>query len=145
MEPSFVEETDISVILQYLECMSDLNAFSKNGWTSLMLAALQSSSAIARLLLKHGADPNFTTRSEENPSRPALAVAISNGRIESVQVLVAHGADIHTRDAAGLTAAALAEKLALRPFRQDEMASIASFLRDSVKSSVPRLLEPVSA
>ena len=109
-----------------------------------MLAAMQSSPEIVKLLLENGADPNLTTRSDENPSRSALAVAVSNGRIESVQTLIVYGADIYTRDAAGLTAAALAEKLALRSFRKDEMGAIALFLRDSAKSSVPRLLEPAA-
>jgi len=140
-----VEAADASAVSQCLRQGANPNAASENGWTPLMLAALHSSPVIVKLLLEHGADPNVTTHSQENPSRLALAVAVSNGRFEAVQMLVAHGADTHARDAAGLTAAALAEKLSLRPFHQEEMIAIASFLRENTESGVRRSLETVAA
>jgi len=140
-----MKKSEGDVILQCLQHGANINAVSENGWTPLMLAVLHGSSAIVKLLLEYGADPNITTHSQENPSRSALVVAVSNGRFELVQVLVAHGADAQTQDAAGLTAVALAEKLALRPFHKDKMVAIASFLRENTGSNIRRVLETAAA
>jgi len=140
-----VEAADAHSVSQCLKQSANINAASENGWTPLMLAVLHGSSAIVKLLLEHGADPNIITHSQENPSRSALVVAVSNGRFELVQVLVAHGADAQTQDAAGLTAVALAEKLALRPFHKDKMVAIASFLRENTGSNIHRVLETAAA
>lgn len=130
-----IEGSDSDMVLQRLEHGDNANIASKNGWTPLMLAVLRGSSAIVKLLLEHGADPNLTTQSEENPSRSALAVAISNGRFESVQALVAHDVDIDRRDYSGLTPIELAEKLSRRPFHQEEISAIASFLKEAKANS----------
>jgi len=58
-------------------------------------------------------------------------VAISNGRLAAVKLLVFHSADIKAPDCQGTTALGLAEKLALRPFRQEAMADIVSFLKEA--------------
>lgn len=131
-----VEEADGSMILQWLERGADVNAGSENGWTPLMLAVLRGSPAIVKLLLEHGADPNLATQSEENPSRTALAVAISNGRLEAVQALVARGADIDARGPDGLIPVELAQKLARRPFHQEKIAAIALLLEEAKAGSM---------
>ena len=138
MEQPFVEKADANGVLQYLEDGANVNAASENGWTPLMRAILHGSPAIVRLLLEHGTDPNLTTQSEENPSRTALAVAISNGRFEAVQALVAHGADVDARGPDGLTPVELAQKLARRPFHQEKIAAIALFLKQVKAGSVGR-------
>lgn len=139
------EKSDGGVVLQCLEHGANVNAASKNGWTPLMLAILRGSSAIVKLLLEHGADPNLTTQSEENPSRSALAVAISNGRLESVQALVAHHVNMDRRDYSGLTPVELAEKLLRRPFHQEEISAIASFLKEAKANSPRQNSVPVAA
>ena len=82
-------------------------------------------------LLKNGADPNLTTRSADNPSRSPLAVAISNGRLAAVKMLVSYYADTKTPNCQGMTAQELAKKLAKRPFQQEAMAEIVSFLKET--------------
>ena len=140
-----VEAADSSTVSQCLQQGADINAISQNGWTPLMLAVLHGSAETVKLLLEQGADLNLATQSEENPSRTALAVAVSNGRLDAVQALVAHDVNIHKRDYSGLTPVELAEKLALRPFHQDQMAAIASFLREKMDSNVRRSLEIAAA
>ena len=130
-----VEEANSNIVLQYLERGADVNAGSENGWTPLMLAVLRDFPAIVKLLLEHGADPNLATQSEENPSRTALAVAISNGRFEAVKALVAYNANIDQRDHNGLMPIELAEKLSLRPFHRQEIVAIASFLKEAKAKS----------
>lgn len=140
-----IEGADSAMVLQCLEHGADVNAVSKNGWTPLMLAILRGPSAIVKLLLEHGADPNLTTQSEENPSRSALTVAISNGRFESVQVLVAHNVNIDRRDYSGLTPIDLAEKLSRRPLHQEEISAIASFLKEAIANSTRQTTTLVAA
>lgn len=138
-----VEAADGRMISQCLQNGADINAPSENGWTPLMLAILHGSFGIVKLLLEQGADPNVTTRSEENPSRSALAVAIRNGRLEAVQALVAYGADSDARGFDGLTSSELAQTLALRPFHQEEITAIAVFLEGMKNSHQGRPLEAV--
>ncbi len=140
-----VEEADGSMILQWLERGADVNAGSENGWTPLMLAVLRGSPVIVKLLLEHGADPNLATQSEENPSRTALAVAISNGRFEAVQALVAYNVNTDQRDYSGLTPIELAEKLSLRPFHRQEIVAIILFLQEAKASSARQTLISVAA
>lgn len=140
-----VEEANGDIILQWLERGADVNAGSENGWTPLMLAVLRGSPAIVKLLLEHGADPNLATRSEENPSRTALAVAISNGRFEAVKALVTYNANIDQRDYNGLMPIELAEKLSLRPFHRQEIVAIASFLKEAKASPARQTLISVVA
>ncbi len=139
------EESNGDMVLQCLEHGVNVNAASKNGWTPLMLAVLCGSSAVVKLLLEHGADPNLTTQSEENPSRSALAVAVSNGRFELVQALVAHDVNIDRRDYSGLTPIELAEKLSRRPFHQEEIAAIALFLKEAKANLAQQTSIPVAA
>lgn len=140
-----VEEANGNIILQWIERGADVNAGSENGWTPLMLAVLRGSPTIVKLLLEHGADPNLATQSEENPSRTALAVAISNGRFEVVKALVAYKANIDQRDYSGLMPIELAEKLSLRPFHQQEIVAIASFLKEAKASPAQQTLISVVA
>lgn len=139
------EESNGDVVLQCLEHGANVNTASENGWTPLMLAVLRGSSAVVKLLLEHGADPNLTTQSEENPSRSALTVAISNGRLEAVQALVTHAVNIDRRDHSGLTPIELAEKLSRRPFHQEKIAAISLFLKDAKANSARQTSVPFAA
>jgi len=60
--------------------------------------------AIVRLLLEHGADVNATQHGEWTP----LMAAAANGDLDSVQALLARGANAALRNAEGRTAAELA-------------------------------------
>lgn len=111
--------------------MNETDKLSNSGWTPLMLSILQDCPELTETLLDKGADPNLTTQSADNPCRSSLAVAISNGRLTAVKLLVSHSADINALNCQGMTSLGLAEKLARRPFRQEAMAEIVSFLKQA--------------
>ena len=93
-----------------------------------MLAVLHNFVDITELLLRNGADPNLATASQENPHRWPLTVAVSNGRPEAVNLLLAYHADATQTDSNGMTALDLARKLAQRPFRKEAMQNIIPIL-----------------
>ena len=119
---------DFEAVSQSLREGTALNFSSDNGWTPLMLAAMHSPPKVVKLLLENGADPNFVTGSQENLRRSPLAVAVSNGQVEAVEMLLAYHADTEYTDFNGMTALDLARKLAQRPFRQEAMHNIVSLL-----------------
>jgi len=53
----------------------DANLANQNGWTLLMLAAVEGDLPIARLLLEHGATPGL----QNNKSETALTLATHRG------------------------------------------------------------------
>ncbi len=101
-----------------------------------MLAVLNNSADVAELLLKNGADPNLVTESQENPKRSPLAVAVRNGRLELVKLLLAYHADAALTDPDGRTPLELAQSLAQRSFRKEAMQSIVSVLREHQAKSI---------
>ena len=55
-----------------------------------------------RLLLECGADPNYIDMISENSINESLLhLAVSNGNVDSVQLLIDYGADIHVCDRFG--------------------------------------------
>jgi ankyrin repeat protein len=53
----------------------DANLVNQNGWSLLMLAAVEGDVAVGRLLLKHGANPAL----QNNKGETALALATHRG------------------------------------------------------------------
>lgn len=133
-----VEENNLDLVSWLLEQGADPNEPSKNGWTPLMLAILHDSVEMTESLLKSGTDPNRTTQSEENPCRSPLAVAISNGRLEAVRLLLAYNADADAPDYNGLTAIDLAQKLTSRPFHRDKLSAILFLLKEHEANNLRR-------
>jgi len=127
-----VQHQNLDLVPELIRHGADVNAASQNGWTPLMLAILHDAQSLAKLLLDNGADPNLTTASEENPCRSPLAVAVSNGRLEMVKLLIMHDVDTQNISGGEQTALTLARKLAPRPplhvFYGENMANIIKLL-----------------
>ncbi len=131
-----IEKEDIGLTSRLLAQGIRPNTASQNGWTPLMLAILHNSFDLIKLLLENGADPNLTTQSEENPCRSPLMVAVSNGRMEAVKLLLAYNVNADIPDYRGRTAINLAQKLSLRPLHKSQMISIVSLLQEYHNSPV---------
>ena len=83
---------------------ADVNALSTDGRTPLAIAAARAGNApVVEFLLEHGADPNPKGRAPGDAS--PLREAASAGDPETMQLLIAHHADIHTAGAGALSGA----------------------------------------
>lgn len=71
----------------------DANLANKNGWTLLMLAALEGSVTLGKLLLGKGAAIDARNQHDES----ALSLAAQKGHIEFLQLLMDRGADVNCR------------------------------------------------
>ncbi|WP_265040176.1 ankyrin repeat domain-containing protein [Wolbachia endosymbiont (group A) of Trypoxylon clavicerum] len=74
----------------FIQKGSNINTKSKNGNTSLHLAAIVGRVDIAKILLKHNADVN----TKNNEEKTALHYAAKYNHQELVELLLAHGASI---------------------------------------------------
>ena len=66
----------------------DPNAANQNGWTLLMLCAVEGNIDLAQALLDRGASTNNRNDKKEN----ALSIALAKGHIEFAEFLKANGA-----------------------------------------------------
>ena len=66
----------------------DPNAANQNGWTLLMLCAVEGNIELAQALLDRGASTNNRNDKKEN----ALSIAIAKGQTEFAEFLKANGA-----------------------------------------------------
>ncbi len=83
---------------------ADANVISADGRTALTIAAAQpGNSAVVKLLLEHGANPNPKRRSAGDTT--PLREAAMAGDAESMNLLIARGADIKAAGAGALTGA----------------------------------------
>ena len=90
-----------------LDAGGDTELANDRGQTPLAGACFKGDIAIARLLIARGAAIDGTG----DGSRTALMTAAMFNRTEMVDLLLAHGADPDRRDAAGLTAAEMAQSM----------------------------------
>ncbi len=67
----------------------DPNLLNANGWTLLMLAAVEGSVPLGQHLLTKGAEVNARNRSDET----ALSLAAQKGHVPFLQLLLEHGGD----------------------------------------------------
>jgi ankyrin repeat protein len=83
---------------------ADVNALSADGRTPLVIASARAGSApVVQFLLEHGADPNPKGRApgDASPLREAAAA----GDPDTMALLIAHHADLHTAGAGALSGA----------------------------------------
>lgn len=82
---------------------ANVNVVAKDGSTPLYKAVLNNKIEMARLLLRHGANPNAVGNQIKNtPSPLAVAVSIGGyGNADMVELLLAHGANANVVGTAG--------------------------------------------
>ena len=95
----------VDAVKQLLADGADVNGSAPGtNWTALHAAASDNRTAIARVLLEHGADVN---RQSSNGNTP-LHLAAKWNRIETAKLLLASGADVTIRNENGETPQELA-------------------------------------
>jgi ankyrin repeat protein len=62
---TLIKRGDESALRTALEGGLDPNSINQNGWTLLMLAAVEGNAAIGKLLLEHNADPARTNNKQQ--------------------------------------------------------------------------------
>ena len=106
--------TQIVELLLTKQVVNDLNASNKYGRTALMIATQPDNSAVVKLLLEAGADPNIQIESSTPfmNGATALIMASIHGHIQTVQLLLKAGADPNKAAMTGETALGVAVTLA---------------------------------
>ena len=85
---NLIKRGDEPALRAALDIGLDPNFLNQNGWTLLMLAAVEGDLPIGRLLLEKGADPALRNNKEET----ALTLATHRGFTLFVDLLTGHGA-----------------------------------------------------
>jgi ankyrin repeat protein len=85
---------DVKSAEQLIRAGADVNATNDYGVTPLLLACSDASAAMVARLLDAGANPKIALPSGET----ALMAAARTGKVEAVNVLLAHGADVNAKE-----------------------------------------------
>ncbi len=80
------------------------------GWPALNWASLMLHNDTIEILLKHGADIEFLAKGGKNSGRPLMMAAKKYRGLETVKLLVAHGAKVNGADQYGRTALIMAAR-----------------------------------
>jgi ankyrin repeat protein len=91
---SAVDRQDVKGVARLLDATPQLDVNYRTprmGQSALVSAASMGSEEIVRLLLRHGADPNITTESNQTP----LLLAAHYGHVGIAKLLIASGADVN--------------------------------------------------
>lgn len=93
-------EADLERVESLLSSGINPNAMDEEGWTALMWAAQLNDAAMGTSLIKAGASLDLTEQSYEET---ALTIALYNGSIEMVNLLLEEGANPDLQDSTGWT------------------------------------------
>lgn len=97
---SAVSTGDLTALQKQLEVKPDLDIYSSDGLTPLILASRNGNMEIVSMLITAGADVNFPAKDLTSP----LIAAAVNGHDEIAQLLLSKGADISQTDANNMNA-----------------------------------------
>ncbi|WP_162938079.1 ankyrin repeat domain-containing protein [Kiloniella sp. EL199] len=100
------EKGTVKTIKEMISGGIDLNKRDKDGWTALMLAALNNHKVTSKILIEAGADLNIA----DPLGMTALMAASVAGNKLLVEFMVKSGADIEQEDTVGETAEYMAEQ-----------------------------------
>ncbi|WP_419905412.1 ankyrin repeat domain-containing protein [Kiloniella sp.] len=100
------EKGKVKVIEEMIEAGFDVDERDQDGWTALMLAALNSHRVTSSTLIKAGADLSVS----DSLGMTALMAASVAGNKKLVTFMVKSGADIEQEDSVGETAEYMAEQ-----------------------------------
>jgi len=96
----------------------DPDVRSSSGWTAFHEAAVAGEKACAALLLDAGADVEAIVTEEDIYGTTGLALAIMNGRVDTVDLLIRRGADINRAARGRQNALAVARDVEKRPWHK---------------------------
>ncbi len=101
-----LEKDNASLVEAMLQSDLDPNTYNHHSIPFLSRAAMHNSLKSMKLLIKYGADINAPERVDEWTPLIFAARGMSpdTGNVEAVRMLLAHGANVHTKDDAGKTA-----------------------------------------
>ncbi len=92
----------MEVVNNYLQQIDIVNAYSNDGFTPLALAAFFDQTAIAKTLLKAGADPNLAANNGAKVN--ALHAAIAKENEELCRLFIENGVDVNAVQTQNVTA-----------------------------------------
>ena len=88
-----IKRTDEPALRAALDSGLDPNLANQNGWSLLMLAALEGAVPLGRLLIEHGATVDGRNRHGET----ALSLAAHKGHVPFISLLRDHGASTNCK------------------------------------------------
>ncbi|MDE1870528.1 MAG: ankyrin repeat domain-containing protein, partial [Candidatus Micrarchaeota archaeon] len=96
---SAVTQGNVSGLFRALEDGANIDCRVNSGQTPLIAAAESKNAEIASILLKNGADPNFSDVIYQTP----LMRAVQGGAVDVAKLLINSGASVDKKDAEGYT------------------------------------------
>jgi len=96
---AFGRDGVVQALLNRLGKSSKINRQDRRGYTALTYAVVANNAAIARLLLKYGANPKLLTHENKSP----MVYAIERGHSEIIEVLMEFGVKADITTESGLT------------------------------------------
>lgn len=109
---------NVEALERLLESGLDPDTRSSDGWTAFHQAAIAGQTECAALLLDGGADIEAIVMEEGVQGATGLALAIMNGRVDTVDLLIRRGADLNGVARGRLNAMGVARDIDKRPWHK---------------------------